>query len=162
MIRLEPMLAGEFDAALSDRIARNAANEVRRGTWTDARAHEASREEFNCVLPQGQKTPGAHDCKAVDDRTGPRVGEALYLVRTAGGKVQFWIDRLWIDPAHRRKGYASDLLRALEAEAGRLGADRVGLHVVSENEAARALYQKLGYRPVGRLRRKAVTAPPPS
>jgi ribosomal protein S18 acetylase RimI-like enzyme len=156
MIRLEPMDEGEFSKAMEALIARNASKEVERGEWAEADALAASREEFARMLPQGRETPGCHYCKAIDVRTGQRVGETLFVVRTAGGKVQFWVDWIWIEPEHRRQGHATDILRELEAEAGRRGADRIGLHVVPDNAAAMALYEKLGFRTVGHLMRKPV------
>jgi ribosomal-protein-alanine N-acetyltransferase len=53
---------------------------------------------------------------------------------------------LTVEPAHHRKGVASALLRAFLA--GRQG--RVFLEVRPSNSAARRLYERFGFREVGR------------
>ncbi|HXQ48382.1 MAG TPA: GNAT family N-acetyltransferase [Thermoplasmata archaeon] len=151
----------DFEASRARAIPRHAADQVRRGLWTEKDAEAASRAEFAQLLPQGRSTPFYHFCHIVDGPTGARVGETWYIVRTHGGKVQFWIDWIWIDPPHRRRGLASQVLRHLEEEAVRLGADRVALHVVADNEGAIALYSKLGYRTTN-MRLSKPLSPAPS
>ena len=53
-------------------------------------------------------------------------------------------------PADRRKGFARTALQAAEAEATKRGALAVFLEVAEDNTAARALYESLSYRQVGR------------
>jgi ribosomal-protein-alanine N-acetyltransferase len=60
---------------------------------------------------------------------------------------------LAVDPAARRQGIASALLRAAKAEMQAQGCLRVFLEVAIGNQAARALYQREGYFEVGRRRR---------
>lgn len=56
-----------------------------------------------------------------------------------------------VRPPYRRRGYARALLRAALAEsAGRVELRRVHLEVRPSNEAARALYESLGFRVAGR------------
>jgi ribosomal protein S18 acetylase RimI-like enzyme len=62
------------------------------------------------------------------------------------------IKGLAVSPAHRRRGVARALLRATIAEAGRAGATRLTLRVLSHNEAARALYSECGFEIEGVLR----------
>jgi ribosomal protein S18 acetylase RimI-like enzyme len=83
----------------------------------------------------------------VDSKTDGPVGETWYVVQQKGGKTQFWIDWIWIDPLFRRRGFGSQVLRQLAKEAARLGADRLELSVVSDNPGAMALYRKPGYAP---------------
>jgi GNAT superfamily N-acetyltransferase len=51
--------------------------------------------------------------------------------------------------AHRRRGVASALTRAAEHAAAARGHTRLTLTVSVDNEAAQALYRKLGYRDTG-------------
>ena len=67
------------------------------------------------------------------------------MVKERGGKVHFWIDWIWIERQYRRQGFATATLRILEQEARKLGADRTGLTVRTDNPGAVALYSKLGY-----------------
>ncbi|MCI4335742.1 MAG: GNAT family N-acetyltransferase [Thermoplasmata archaeon] len=146
MIRLEPMTAEEFRASRDRGVARHSADQVRRGIWSEKAAEEAGRSEFAEHLPQGHATPDFRFCHVVEVSTGSRVGETWYIIRARGGKTQAWIDWIWVDPSHRRRGYATYVFRWLEQEAARLGADRIGLNVLADNEGALALYEKLGYR----------------
>jgi ribosomal protein S18 acetylase RimI-like enzyme len=144
-IRLEPLSKEEFEVTRNRAIPGLAADYVRRGIWTRSAALGTSQEEFAQLLPQGLATQGKHLCKILDSETGQRLGEAWYTVQVKGGKVQFWIDWITIEPEHRRRGYATRTLRLLEDEARRLGADRTGLSVWMDNPGALALYRKIGY-----------------
>ena len=53
-------------------------------------------------------------------------------------------------PEHRRKGLADKLLAALLCEARRLGLQTLSLEVRKSNAAAIALYEKHGFRVVGK------------
>jgi GNAT superfamily N-acetyltransferase len=55
---------------------------------------------------------------------------------------------VFVAPERRREGIASELTGAAEEEARRHGADRISLSVGTD-EAARALYEKLGFEDAG-------------
>lgn len=55
------------------------------------------------------------------------------------------VNSLAVDPARRRQGLASVLMRGVLAEARREGAVAATLEVRRSNEAARALYERLGF-----------------
>jgi predicted GNAT family N-acyltransferase len=92
-----------------------------------------------------------------EERDG-RDHDALHLVALADGRVvaacrvlivgdtsQF--SRLAVERAMRRRGIATALLRAADAETRAVGARRLVLHAQTY---ARALYEQAGYRPRGR------------
>lgn len=54
-----------------------------------------------------------------------------------------------VRPEHRRRGVATILTAAAEAEARRRGADRLQLTVSADNEMAQGLYRRSGYVDVG-------------
>jgi ribosomal-protein-alanine acetyltransferase len=56
-----------------------------------------------------------------------------------------------IEPSHRRKGIAQKLLREIEVIFKERGIKECRLEVREDNVAASNLYQKLGYRKVGKL-----------
>ena len=147
MIRLVPMDEAEFQASLERGIRRHAEDGVGRGSWSEQVALEASWDEFAQLLPQGRETSNRHFVLVIDAEHDRKVGEAWYLCKQEVGRVNFWVDWLWIEPEARRKGYATSVLRLLEIEASAAGADRIGLGVVADNAAAMALYSKLGFRP---------------
>jgi ribosomal protein S18 acetylase RimI-like enzyme len=149
MLRLDSMDEEAFRASLARRIANHAAESVRRAVWTEADADRATMADFEERLPQGRMTPGFQFRSVFDEKTGSRVGETWFDVREKGGKVQFWIDWLWIEPTFRRRGFATAVIHLLEEEAVKAGADRIGLHVLAENTGAAALYSRLGLVPDG-------------
>ena len=55
------------------------------------------------------------------------------------------LDALFVDEKHRRKGYGSMLVSEFKAFAKESGACRVELKVVSKNESALKLYEKLSF-----------------
>jgi ribosomal protein S18 acetylase RimI-like enzyme len=87
------------------------------------------------------------------------VGEVWYTAANEGGRMQFWVEWIWIEPEHRRRGYALQAFLLLEEEARRLGAPRCGLDVWVDNPAAIALYKKLGYVSVSMSMVKALDPP---
>ncbi|HHU21860.1 MAG TPA: ribosomal protein S18-alanine N-acetyltransferase [Clostridiales bacterium] len=85
----------------------------------------------------------------------------ILLVAEEGGRVlgyvgmmyvldEGYISNVAVDPACRRRGLATKLLRALIQRAGELKLSFVTLEVRASNGAARALYRKLGFNDVGR------------
>ena len=56
---------------------------------------------------------------------------------------------VYTPPRHRRHGYAGGVTTAISGAALAAGADRVVLFTDLANPTSNALYQRLGYRPVG-------------
>lgn len=95
------------------------------------------------------------------DMTGVREWQPVNLMlRTAAGELAGglmghvwggWLDikTLWIGELFRGQGWASRLIGEAEAFAVRHGASAATLD--THNPAARALYERLGYRTVGVL-----------
>ena len=59
------------------------------------------------------------------------------------------IDLVGVDPGHRRKGIAAELLRVLLVEEGATGMIEARLELDATNAPARALYEQLGFVVVG-------------
>jgi len=85
------------------------------------------------------------------------------VVRSAAGKVEAYacawivddevrINNIAVRHGARGRGYGEALLRRLMDLAGRQGCGRATLEVRPSNLAALALYRKLGFRVVGRLK----------
>lgn len=145
MVRLIPMNPAEFHESFERGVSRRATESVHRGVWSKEKATEAARAELNGFLPKGRESPGHHFVKVIDESNGKQVGEVWYSALEEGGKVRFWVDWLWTDPQQRRRGYATAVLQQLSHEAAKLGADRMGLNVFTDNPHAAALYTKLGF-----------------
>jgi ribosomal-protein-alanine N-acetyltransferase len=84
----------------------------------------------------------------------------IFVVRTpeyrVAGFCAFWlvvdeihINNLAIRPALRGQGIGTHLIRRVFEEARRLGARRATLEVRTSNEAARRLYERLGFYVAG-------------
>jgi [ribosomal protein S18]-alanine N-acetyltransferase len=84
----------------------------------------------------------------------------VYVVAETGGTVvgfagvmivgdEAHITNLLVDPDHRGRGIATDLVGSLVGSSVELGARHMTLEVRTSNVAARRLYGRLGMAPVG-------------
>lgn len=87
-------------------------------------------------------------------------GCARYVVAEHSGTVvgyggmwlvvdEAYITNIAVHPLFRRKGIGQAILKALMAEAHRIGIDKMTLEVRASNIAAQSLYKKLGFVEVG-------------
>ena len=84
-----------------------------------------------------------------DDGSGPRIVGFLCAWIVAG---ELHINNVAVHPGYRRRGIASQLLEELLRRA-KAGGARVGyLEVRASNEAAITIYQRYGFKTVGRRR----------
>jgi ribosomal-protein-alanine N-acetyltransferase len=79
---------------------------------------------------------------------GVVVGHAV--ASAAGDDAE--LQRIAVDPAHRRRGLAGELLAAVESRAAADGATRLLLEVREDNATAAAFYESRGFVEVGRRR----------
>ena len=61
-----------------------------------------------------------------------------------------WINRLAVDPDHRRRGYGRRLIRAAEDALGSQDIHIIAALIESDNPASLALFRKMGYVDAGR------------
>lgn len=59
------------------------------------------------------------------------------------------VRRMRVDPDQQRRGYGSEILRALETRATELGFDRLVLDTMHDQTSAQGLYESFGYDRVG-------------
>lgn len=77
-------------------------------------------------------------------------GRIVALARPVIRLPHIWIvGGVYVDPDHRSQGWGHAVVRAVMVEAARVGAP-CGLFVREDGAPARALYDGLGFRPVGR------------
>jgi ribosomal-protein-alanine acetyltransferase len=81
------------------------------------------------------------------------VGFAIGRIDVARRTLYGHIFTIEVLPSHRRKGIAEKLLKDLEALFKEKGAVESRLEVREDNTSAISLYQKLGYKRVGKLER---------
>lgn len=73
--------------------------------------------------------------------------KGFILARAAGGEAE--ILTLAVHPAARRRGLGAALVRAAAEQARTMQAETLFLEVGTDNAAARALYESLGFSKVG-------------
>jgi ribosomal protein S18 acetylase RimI-like enzyme len=71
-------------------------------------------------------------------------------IRRSADLGAFFIGNVAVHPYRRREGIASALMEAVVGEVAARGGRWIGLEVRADNAAARALYERLGFREVGR------------
>ena len=93
--------------------------------------------------------PGAFALLAVEAASAGKGSGPLGFVmaRAVAGEAE--IISLGVRPDLRRRGLGHRLLTAVMAEAASHGTERLFLEVAADNDAARALYRRAGFAPVG-------------
>jgi RimJ/RimL family protein N-acetyltransferase len=145
MVRLVPMTETDYRRFLRWSIEDYAQQQVRAGAWKPETAVSLAEQMVHGLLPEGLDSPDQTLCSILDAASGEPVGYLWYGLRSGAGEQFVALYEFLIFEAHRRRGYGTAALKVLEDRARELGVDRILLHVFGHNEAARALYQKLGY-----------------
>ena len=174
------------DDRLGPWIARSRADyeEARlRSGESPAVAAENARASFERNFPGGRPATGhlVHEVVAVsagaagaragavgagagagagDDGAGPGAdGEVvgwIWIGPFAEGSDAWWVWDVEIDEQHRGAGHGRAAMQLAEQEAARHGAVTLGLNVFGYNDAARRLYESLGYETTSLQMRKPV------
>lgn len=93
-----------------------------------------SREAFAEQLKRGQVALGLEE-------SGKLIGSVVATNDTRKG----WINRLVVDPDHRRKGHARRLIKAAEDALRRQGMTLIAAQIEDWNGASLALFESEGY-----------------
>jgi N-acetylglutamate synthase len=72
-------------------------------------------------------------------------GETIAIGRVAGDAHWAGLTAIEVDPRHRRQGLGTAVTAALTANAASRGITKVYLQVADGNDAARALYRRIGF-----------------
>ena len=78
---------------------------------------------------------------------GPRVAPRALITYYYWNPRKVWIDTLWVEPEHRRKGCAGALIKAVLAEAKEKGCISVHLSTLSGNIKMHEMIQRLFFKP---------------
>jgi ribosomal protein S18 acetylase RimI-like enzyme len=140
------MTKSEYDEWVEESISGYAADKVASGQWSQEESLELSRKENHELLPLGLETPENHFFAVVDSQS-VAVGMLWFAVKTKFSARIAYVFDVNIRPERQREGHAMRAFLALEEEARRLGLSGIALHVFGHNAGARALYDKLGFRP---------------
>jgi ribosomal protein S18 acetylase RimI-like enzyme len=153
------MTHSEFDVYVEGAIQEYAQEHVRAGNWSPDEATKRARAEFQDLLPSGPDTPKQHLFTIQDAATGTAVGILWFAEQARGPAVHAFVYDVQIHKPFRRQGYGTQAFRQLEEKVTDLGLQAISLHVFGHNQAARAMYEKLGYHVVDLIMAKTLTSP---
>jgi ribosomal protein S18 acetylase RimI-like enzyme len=154
-VRLRPMTAEEFGPWRASQIEDYADDILRNGRYAADTAHDRAREAFDRLLTAGLGTTGHAVWIAENPTTGERVG--FLWLGPSDEPTRAWVYTIEVDEPLRGRGYGRALMLAFEEEARARGYESVGLNVFGHNEAARHLYESLGYAEVARQMAKPLS-----
>lgn len=126
---VRPAVAGDVPE-----VARLEAECLGLDAWSQGLVHEGVVGALPTVVYQ------------VVEVAGELVGHAV--ISMAGDIAE--LQRIAVDPVHRRAGLASRLLEAVVAAARRTEADRLLLEVRADNQGALAFYDRHGFTEIAR------------
>jgi ribosomal protein S18 acetylase RimI-like enzyme len=138
-LTLRPMTAEEFHRFTDGEVEGFAEELVSAGMERD-QALARSRTMLAELLPAGQESPGMEF--HVAEVAGEPVGDLWLSTRD----TMAFVYNIEVRPEQRRRGYGATMMNAAAHRCLALGHPVLGLNVFAHNPAARALYDKLGYR----------------
>lgn len=145
MLVFVPMKENEYQDFTVQGIKSYAAENVRAGIWQASEAETKAEKLYRQLLPEGLATKDHFFYHLMEPEAGRTVGHVWYGIRGHGDARSIFLYDIAIDEIHRRKGFGTQAMVALEARAKEVNAVRIALHVFGHNRAARALYENLGY-----------------
>jgi len=146
MTVLVPMSSTIYDQYLQAAVQAYADENIESGRWPAEGALQRSRDDFDDSLPQGLATPDNYLFEIKSNDAGVTVGFLWFALVEKNGIRSAFVYDVEIKAEFRRQGHAGAAFDALEPIVSELGLNRIGLHVFKQNQAAQALYKKLGYK----------------
>ena len=159
MTALRPITLDEYAEWQAATIPAYAADKVASGQWPEATSIEQSTKEYAELLPLGPATPDNH-LFTILDADAAAVGVLWFAVKARFNARIAYVFDVSIQPERQRQGHARRAFQALDDEVRRLGLAGIALHVFGHNIAARALYDKLGFKATSISLYKRVEAAP--
>lgn len=140
MLTLKNMDSTDFQRYLNYAIKNYAAEHVKAGNWSEEEAIEKSTNEYNNLLPEGEKTSNhkLFTIHANDQEVG-----VIWLGIRSEEKGFIYDINIW--EGNQGLGYGKQAMKEIEVVGKSLGLKSIRLHVFGHNEVARSLYKKLGY-----------------
>ena len=143
MISLKPMDQEEFKQYISYAIEDYAKDKIASGNWSEDEAINLSRESFERLLPNGEKTENNHLLSIFHDDI--LVGMILISQKAPKNPNEGFIYDFVIFEQYQGQGYGKKAMKEAEIIAKELGMNKIGLNVFGHNKIARGLYEKMGY-----------------
>jgi ribosomal protein S18 acetylase RimI-like enzyme len=142
-VTLEPMNQAQFvgfmEAVFPSFVAeRAAADHV-----SLEMAGQYARVQLARLLPDGHLTVGHRFLRVLSTNSGQGVGDVWFWIDSEN--KQAFLYYIAVLPEHRRRGFASAALVAIEEMVRAAACISLGLNVFSSNHGAIALYRRLGF-----------------
>ncbi|NYJ75278.1 GNAT family N-acetyltransferase [Allobranchiibius huperziae] len=141
-VRLTQMTDEQFDEWRSEHERSYAETLSSRYGLTAEEAQRLAQNEVRTALPGGRVTPGMH---VLNVTHGDDVVGTLWWGAHSSRPRTAYVYDIVIRPTHRGRGFGRATMIAAENEARTSGADSLGLSVTVSNDAARRLYDSLGF-----------------
>lgn len=151
MVALKEMTTSQFESYIEDAIQHYAEEKVASGNWKSEEALSKSKEEFNRLLPDGEKTKDNYLFTIFADEEEAGM---IWLSRKSAD-VGF-IYKIQILDMSQGKGYGKAAMKEIEVVAKELGMTKIELHVFGHNKVARNLYESLDYETTNVLMAKTI------
>ncbi len=146
MIQLVKITEDDYQHWLTDQIVAYAQDKIEAGAWSPVEALERSKHTYYQLLPDGPNSEDQYIYSIYDELPGRKVGVIWFAnVDLHWRRVAYLYDFL-VYEQYRQQGYGMQALAAVEVKVRELGLDTIDLHVFGFNTAARALYEKMGYK----------------
>ncbi|MEY9980239.1 GNAT family N-acetyltransferase [Lysinibacillus sp. RC79] len=143
MITLKPMNQEEFKQYISYAIEDYAKDKIASGNWSEDKAIDLSRESFERLLPQNEKTENNHLFSIFHNDI--LVGMIWISQKAPTNPNEGFIYDFVIFEQYQGQGYGKKAMKEAEIIAKELGMNKIGLNVFGHNKIARSLYEKMGY-----------------
>ena len=144
MITLKPMNHEDFQEYVVSSMETYAKEKVTAGNWSEAEALDLAKQDYNRLLPQGEKSDFNFLYSVFNDEI--KVGVIWIAQKSPDNNEEGFIYEIKIYDEYQGLGYGKQAMIEIETIAREeLGMKKLGLHVFGHNKVARALYEKLGY-----------------
>lgn len=145
MLYLKPMDPGEYAPFLDYAITNYAEEKVRAGNYSPDDALRLSTEEYATLLPAGLDTLNSYLFMLVKTENKQKAGFIWLLLEQTGSLRYATVVNVLIYEQFRRQGYGRLAFALIEEYVRSLGLQKITLHVFGHNQAARSLYEQIGY-----------------
>ena len=156
MLNLVPMTEAEFAAYIAGAVRSYAEAHIRAGDALPEEALARAQKDYDELLPDGLRSKDDFLFTLTDDALGA-IGMIWFELRERRGAKSAYIYDFEVREDFRGQGFGRRSLEALEAKLSEFGVRSIGLNVFGYNQAARALYEKMGYQITGMGMAKQLT-----
>jgi ribosomal protein S18 acetylase RimI-like enzyme len=157
LLALVAMTTADFAAFFELAAESHARDNVSNGRWSPTDAPALARQESKKLLPEGERTAGNYLFVLRDLDANVEVGYLWYGTVARGAKKVAFLYQIYIHAQFRRKGFGRQAMHAFEKAALGTDHDELALNVSAANEAARRLYEAIGYSESSIVMRKAAS-----